>query len=72
MIDFHSPRISLRQFHIRFGGERKWATANAAASIMGTNANNSVVGVWQKSHDPDNLYIVGRGFLPGIGTDNRR
>jgi glucose dehydrogenase len=38
--------------------------------IMGSNAGNSVVDPLQKSHDHDNLYIVGCGSMPSIGTEN--
>ena len=38
--------------------------------IMGTNRNNSVVNSYQKSWDHENLYLVGAGSMPSIGTSN--
>lgn len=42
----------------------------AGTHIMGTSKNNSVVDVDQKSWDFDNLYLVGGGSMPTIGTAN--
>lgn len=38
--------------------------------IMGDDPANSVVDKWQRSHDHPNLYIVGCGSMPSIGTEN--
>ncbi|MEO5329872.1 MAG: GMC family oxidoreductase [Magnetococcus sp. THC-1_WYH] len=38
--------------------------------IMGTNKNNSVVDANQRSWDHNNLYLVGGGSMPSIGTAN--
>lgn len=38
--------------------------------IMGENAKNSVVNARQRSWDHKNLYLVGGGSLPTIGTSN--
>lgn len=38
--------------------------------IMGTNQNNSVVNSNQRSWDHENLYLVGGGSMPSIGTAN--
>jgi choline dehydrogenase-like flavoprotein len=37
---------------------------------MGTSRGNSVVDVNQKSWDHQNLYVVGPGSLPSIGSSN--
>ena len=37
---------------------------------MGTSPEDSVVNVDQRSWDHDNLYLVGGGSLPGVGTSN--
>jgi choline dehydrogenase-like flavoprotein len=42
----------------------------AGTHIMGTDANNSVVDAEQKSWDHENLYLVGAGSMPTIGTSN--
>ncbi len=38
--------------------------------IMGTTSSNSVVDRFQKSWDNKNLYLVGCGSMPSIGTEN--
>jgi choline dehydrogenase-like flavoprotein len=38
--------------------------------IMGTNPRNSVVDSHQRSWDHENLYLVGGGSMPTIGTAN--
>ena len=38
--------------------------------IMGTSAANSVVDSHQRSWDHENLYLVGGGSMPSIGTSN--
>lgn len=38
--------------------------------LMGTNARNSVVNSDQRSWDHENLYLVGGGSMPSIGTAN--
>jgi choline dehydrogenase-like flavoprotein len=42
----------------------------AGTHIMGTTKNNSVVNSYQKSWDHENLYLVGAGSMPTIGTSN--
>jgi choline dehydrogenase-like flavoprotein len=42
----------------------------AGTHIMGTSPNNSVVNSEQRSWDHENLYLVGGGSLPSIGTSN--
>lgn len=42
----------------------------AGTHIMGTDPTNSVVDHTQHSWDHDNLYLVGPGSLPSIGTSN--
>jgi choline dehydrogenase-like flavoprotein len=37
---------------------------------MGTDAKTSVVDSWQRSHDHPNLYLVGSGTFPSVGTSN--
>jgi choline dehydrogenase-like flavoprotein len=42
----------------------------AGTHIMGTTRTDSVVDVDQRSWDHENLYLVGGGSMPGIGTSN--
>jgi choline dehydrogenase-like flavoprotein len=42
----------------------------AGTHVMGTNKSNSVVNSEQRSWDHENLYLVGGGSLPSIGTSN--
>ena len=37
---------------------------------MGSNATESVVDSYQRSWDHQNLYVVGCGSMPTIGTSN--
>ncbi|WP_282609795.1 GMC oxidoreductase [Pelagibius sp. Alg239-R121] len=38
--------------------------------VMGTSSSNSVVTSTQRSWDHDNLYVIGCGSMPSIGTEN--
>lgn len=42
----------------------------AGTHLMGTGPHESVVDPWQRSWDHDNLYLVGAGSMPSIGTAN--
>ena len=42
----------------------------AGTHLMGTSARDSVVDFRQRSWDHDNLYLVGAGSMPTIGTSN--
>jgi choline dehydrogenase-like flavoprotein len=42
----------------------------AGTHVMGTNKASSVVDTNQRSWDHDNLYLVGAGSMPTIGTSN--
>jgi choline dehydrogenase-like flavoprotein len=42
----------------------------AGTHMMGTSPNNSVVDAQQRSWDHENLYLVGGGSMPSIGTSN--
>ncbi len=42
----------------------------AGTHMMGTSAKQSVVDIDQRSWDHENLYLVGGGSMPGIGTAN--
>ncbi|MCY9784341.1 GMC family oxidoreductase [Nocardiopsis sp. EMB25] len=42
----------------------------AGTHIMGEHANDSVVDSYQRTHDHPNLYAVGCGSMPSIGTSN--
>jgi choline dehydrogenase-like flavoprotein len=42
----------------------------AGTHIMGTSRTDSVVDADQRSWDHHNLYLVGGGSMPGIGTSN--
>ncbi|OLT16571.1 hypothetical protein BJF79_18295 [Actinomadura sp. CNU-125] len=58
-----------------FGGEEvhlayRGAGHGAGTHIMGTAATDSVVDSFQRTHDHPNLYAVGCGSMPSIGTSN--
>ena len=42
----------------------------AGTHVMGTNKHNSVVDKYQRSWDHENLYLVGAGSMPTIGSSN--
>jgi len=42
----------------------------AGTHVMGTSKSNSVVDTHQRSWDHENLYLVGGGSMPSIGTAN--
>lgn len=42
----------------------------AGTHMMGASPVDSVVNEWQQSWDHDNLYLVGSGSMPSIGTAN--
>ena len=42
----------------------------AGTHVMGTNKHNSVVDEYQRSWDHKNLYLVGAGSMPTIGSSN--
>ncbi|MFI5528090.1 GMC oxidoreductase [Kitasatospora sp. NPDC051853] len=42
----------------------------AGTHVMGGTAKNSVVDHWQRSWDHPNLYLVGCGSMPSVGTSN--
>jgi choline dehydrogenase-like flavoprotein len=42
----------------------------AGTHIMGTSPHNSVVDAQQRSWDHQNLYLVGGGSMPSVGTSN--
>jgi choline dehydrogenase-like flavoprotein len=42
----------------------------AGTHIMGSEAGNSVVDAEQRSWDHENLYLVGAGSMPSVGTSN--
>jgi choline dehydrogenase-like flavoprotein len=42
----------------------------AGTHIMGSSAGSSVVDSFQRTHDHPNLYAVGCGSMPSIGTSN--
>jgi choline dehydrogenase-like flavoprotein len=42
----------------------------AGTHVMGTSPHSSVVDVQQRSWDHENLYLVGGGSLPSVGTSN--
>ncbi|MFV2212027.1 GMC family oxidoreductase [Actinomadura sp. LOL_016] len=58
-----------------FGGETvdlafRGAGHGAGTHIMGADRNTSVVDAYQRTHDHPNLYAVGCGSMPSIGTSN--
>ncbi|GAB7036875.1 MULTISPECIES: GMC family oxidoreductase [Catenuloplanes] len=42
----------------------------AGTHLMGASAADSVVDAWQRSWDHPNLYLVGCGSMPSLGTSN--
>jgi choline dehydrogenase-like flavoprotein len=59
--------------YVRFEGEGyviKGGNHLAGTHIMGTTRRNSVVDPDQRSWDHDNLYLVGGGSMPTIGSAN--
>jgi choline dehydrogenase-like flavoprotein len=42
----------------------------AGTHTMGSSPTNSVVDSWQRAWDHENLYLVGGGSMPSIGTSN--
>jgi choline dehydrogenase-like flavoprotein len=59
--------------YIRFNGEGfaiRGGNHLSGTHIMGTDKSNSVVDSYQKSWDHENLYLVGAGSMPTIGTSN--
>jgi choline dehydrogenase-like flavoprotein len=56
-------------------GTRELFTYGGAGHVMGTyrmgdDPKTSVVDGWQRSHDHPNLYLVGSGTFPTVGTAN--
>ncbi|MGW1376243.1 GMC family oxidoreductase [Streptomyces sp. NPDC002446] len=52
--------------HLAYSG----AGHGAGTHIMGTGPGDSVVDEYQRTHDHPNLYAVGCGSMPSIGTSN--
>lgn len=52
------------------GYEYFGAGHGAGTHVMGTDSTNSVVDSWQRSWDHPNLYVVGCGSMPTVGTSN--
>ncbi len=58
---------------IAYKGEELWwqgAGHLAGTHIMGTNKENSVVDKYQRCHEHKNLFLVGCGNMPSMGTSN--
>ncbi|MBS0422340.1 MAG: GMC family oxidoreductase [Proteobacteria bacterium] len=56
-------------------GKQVQLTYGGAGHVMGTyrmglDSKTSVVDAWQRSHDHPNLYLVGSGTFPTVGTSN--
>jgi len=56
-------------------GKKVQLTYGGAGHVMGTyrmgdSPKTSVVDSWQRSHDHQNLYLVGSGTFPTVGTSN--
>ncbi|MEV7007471.1 GMC family oxidoreductase [Streptosporangium sp. NPDC051022] len=59
--------------YFEFQGERlsyRGAGHGAGTHIMGSSPANSVVNQWQQCWDHPNLYAVGCGSMPSLGTSN--
>jgi choline dehydrogenase-like flavoprotein len=66
----YSPDAYCYVAHEGDGYEIKGGNHLAGTHIMGTSARNSVVNSEQRSWDHENLYLVGGGSMPSIGTSN--
>ncbi len=58
---------------IEYKGEELWwqgAGHLAGTHIMGTDKSNSVVDKYQRCHEHKNLFLVGCGNMPTMGTSN--
>jgi choline dehydrogenase-like flavoprotein len=50
---------------------RYWGAGHGGGThVMGTHRHNSVVDQWQRCWDHPNLYAVGCGSMPSLGTSN--
>jgi len=59
--------------YIKYKGEELWwqgAGHLAGTHIMGTTKENSVVDSNQRCHEHENLFLVGCGNMPSMGTSN--
>jgi choline dehydrogenase-like flavoprotein len=62
-------------FDMTIDGKVEQLTYGGAGHVMGTyrmgiDPKTSVVDSWQRSHDHPNLYLVGSGTFPTVGTAN--
>ena len=62
-------------FSMTIDGKPQQFTYGGAGHVMGTyrmgnDPKTSVVDSWQRSHDHPNLYLVGSGTFPTVGTAN--
>jgi choline dehydrogenase-like flavoprotein len=62
-------------FDMTIDGKVEQLTYGGAGHVMGTyrmgiDPKTSVVDAWQRSHDHPNLYLVGSGTFPTVGTAN--
>jgi len=62
-------------FSMTIDGKPQQFTYGGAGHVMGTyrmgkDPRTSVVDSWQRSHDHPNLYLVGSGTFPTVGTAN--
>jgi len=70
--DFTSYDVNMPGY-VKYRGEGyayNGAGHMAGTHIMGTNRRSSVVNSDQRSWDHDNLYLVGCGSMPTVGTSN--
>ncbi|BDD04687.1 GMC family oxidoreductase [Aureibacter tunicatorum] len=69
----HTSYSPLNYGYVNYGGEGyelKGGNHLAGTHIMGSSSSNSVVNSKQKSWEHENLYLVGAGSMPSIGTSN--
>jgi choline dehydrogenase-like flavoprotein len=69
----HTAYDLLDYGHVNYNGDGysiRGGNHLSGTHIMGTNKTNSVVNSHQKSWDHTNLYLVGAGSMPTIGTSN--
>jgi glucose dehydrogenase len=63
------------RFEVMIDGNKEPFTYGGAGHVMGTyrmgdDPKTSVVDSWMRSHDHPNLYLVGSGTFPSVGTAN--
>ncbi len=72
-VEDHSNYSPLEYNYFDYEGEGYYTRGGdhfSGTHIMGTSLENSVVNSKQQSWDHENLYLIGSGSMPSIGTSN--